>query len=112
VFAGLKVAMSTLPYIAMSTATSVSAAQDQAAVVNAAWLAAQTSNSVSAYSEFILTYPYSEYTDNALCALQSIDEAAAVEVVGDLNSSFIGLADTSISFDTCVTTGAARLVNI
>ncbi len=100
----LKVLFATLP-ISMTMFGGASAAPGDFT----AWQRAQETNTVLAYSEFILNHAESLYTDEAFCALFELDSIEAAEVVEELKNDYRHLR---VNFDTCATTSSARLLNI
>lgn len=66
---------------------------------------ASQQNTVEAYTAFILGGGDSEQIDEAFCRLSGLDSSAADQTA----QSFTNNTGTGVGFETCATTGAARL---
>ena len=76
---------------------------------SSAFDAAASENTVESYTSFILGGGNVDDVDEAFCRLRDLDEASA----GQVARQFSSLSEVaSVDFDTCASTGSARLIII
>lgn len=110
----MKVVAAMLPasmvaFIPASLGVAIAPKEAHAAIGDGAWGDVLANPTAETLSTYILKYPESSYTEEALCMLQDISAETAVDTVGQLKDDY---PHSNVDFSTCAATGAARLTNI